>query len=113
MTEERIPLIETVDLKKNFNDLPVVLTGDFNDYELSDAYRQITRSGLNDAKRCAETKECYGTYHDAKPILQPFYTIDFIFVSPQINVSVYKTVTVGVNNRFVSDHFPIYADITF
>ena len=97
----------------NFKDLPVVLTGDFNSLPFSAAYNTIVKSGLKDAKFTAQSRESYGTYHDAKPIINGWYTIDYIFTSANIDTLVYKTVTVGVNNRFVSDHFPVYADIKF
>ncbi len=100
-------------IKDNYSDIPVVLTGDFNDIVLSAAYRETLKAGLKDARFCAENSEHYGTYHDAKPILQPFYTIDYVFASKDVKIAAYKTVTVGVDNRFVSDHFPVYADVIF
>lgn len=100
-------------IKDNYSDIPVILTGDFNSSIFSGAYRGIIKSGMKDARFNAENSEHYGTYHDAKPILQPFYTIDFIFASSMVNIKTYKTVTVGIESRFVSDHFPVYADVTF
>ncbi|MBQ7596389.1 MAG: endonuclease/exonuclease/phosphatase family protein, partial [Clostridia bacterium] len=100
-------------ISENYSDIPVVLTGDFNASVLSAAYRENVKSGMKDARFSAEHSEHYGTYHDAKPILQPFYTIDYIFTSPDVKTVTYKTVTVGVDNRYVSDHFPVYADIIF
>ena len=41
------------------------------------------------------------------------YYIDCILTKPGVETAVYRTVTVGVNGRFVSDHFPIYADVRF
>lgn len=100
-------------IRDNYSDIPVILTGDFNSSIFSDAYREIVKSGMKDARFNANVSEHYGTYHDAKPILQPFYTIDFIFASSMVNIKTYKTVTVGIESRFVSDHFPVYADVTF
>lgn len=53
------------------------------------------------------------TFNGTDPEGKADYIIDFILCSPGIHVSEYKTVTEGVDSRFVSDHFPIYANITF
>lgn len=54
-----------------------------------------------------------GTSADLDPEGKTDYVIDFILCSPGFHVSEYRTVTESINGRFVSDHFPIYADITF
>ena len=37
--------------------------------------------------------------------------IDYILCSDDFHPTVFKTVTAGIDGRFVSDHFPIYADL--
>ncbi len=94
-------------------DIPTVLTGDFNFKKLTDNYNIITDAGLRDSQDIAQTTDEGKTYHG--------YTggneglpIDFIFVNDEINnVSVYKIVRDMYGEKYSSDHYPIYADMTF
>ena len=39
------------------------------------------------------------------------YIIDYVLYAGAWEPVHYRTVTVGIDGRFVSDHFPIYADM--
>lgn len=97
---------------ENFGDLPVVFTADLNAKPDSESYRIMTES-LADARLCAADKQEYGTFHGTHPETMADYYIDYVLTGPGAEAAVYRTVTVGVNGRFVSDHFPIYADVRF
>ncbi|MBQ6266113.1 MAG: endonuclease/exonuclease/phosphatase family protein [Clostridia bacterium] len=97
-------------VKKNFADIPVVFTADINTFEGLEAYSVLTEN-LADSCKTAQNSVPFGTFHACSPETHSDYTIDFLLCSKDITVKTYRTVTIGVDGRFVSDHFPIYADI--
>jgi endonuclease/exonuclease/phosphatase family metal-dependent hydrolase len=92
--------------------MPVVFTADLNAKPDSEPYRIMTET-LEDARVNAADKQEYGTFHGTHPETMADRYIDCILMKPGVESAVYRTVTVGVNGRFVSDHFPIYADVRF
>lgn len=92
-------------------DLPVVVTGDFN-FEKSDPlYTQLISGNLKDTQDMAEITMSGKTYHaynggeDGEPI-------DFICVNEKItSVKEYRIVRDIYGNTYLSDHYPIFADI--
>ncbi|MBR4451108.1 MAG: endonuclease/exonuclease/phosphatase family protein [Clostridia bacterium] len=105
-------LIVTAFIEKNFAGLPVVFTADMNTTEKGEAYAVMTEN-MNDARFAAEDCKTYGTFHGGKnPAGNPDYYIDFVLCSKEFEIEAYRTLTKGVDGRFVSDHFPIYADLT-
>ncbi len=96
----------------HFADLPVVFTADLNAKPDSESYRILTEQ-LADARLTAQEKQEYGTFHGTHPETMADYYIDHILLKSGAQAHSYRTVTVGVNHRFVSDHFPIYADVRF
>ena len=97
-------------IKANFTDVPVVFTADINTFEGLEAYSTLT-SVFDDTRKTARNCEYYGTFHACSPETHADYTIDFVLCPQGAEVKEYRTVTKGVDGRFVSDHFPIYADI--
>ena len=97
-------------IQTHFAGMKVVFTADMNTTPDTPTYETMTQN-LADARFAAKDTVTYGTFHGCKPEEHADYYIDFILVSPEIPVLTYRTVTAGVNGRFVSDHFPIYADI--
>lgn len=94
-------------------DMPTVLTGDFNFRKYTDPYYTIVDSGLKNSQDIAETTDSGKTYHgydggtDGLPI-------DFIYVNEEItSVSTYKIARDMYGEKYSSDHYPIYADMTF
>lgn len=97
---------------KQFTDIPVVFTADMNVKEGSDNYNQFVNSDyFADTKFLAPDSMSYCTYHDTKPQLHKGDVIDYVMVNDGFNALSYKVVTEGIDGRFVSDHYPIYADI--
>ena len=103
-------------IAEKFAGVPVVFTADMNATPGSTGYRIMTES-LADARLTAPdcTDECRTiyTYHDGKPHGDELLILDYVLYGAGVNALSYRTVTEGVNGRFVSDHFPIYADVRF
>ncbi len=97
-------------MREKFGDDPKVFTADMNVLPDSEPYRIMT-SLLQDASLTGKDSVKYGTYHDCKPQKMKEHTIDYVLYTGKWEPAHYRTVTVGVDGRFVSDHFPIYADM--
>lgn len=95
---------------KNFEGMPVMFTADLNSRPSDEAYRTMTGL-LTDCRFISENCEFYGTFHNCSPETHADYIIDYVLCTPGVQVKDFRTVTTGIGGRFVSDHFPIYADI--
>lgn len=101
-----------VNKAKEYADLPVVFTADMNVRQGSTNYNQFVDSGvLRDTKFDAPDTMSYCTYHDTRPELHSDDIIDYVMINDNFDTVAYRVVTEGVDGRFVSDHYPIYADI--
>ncbi len=99
---------------KTFGDMPIVFTADMNVKENSTAYNTMVTSGVfKDTKREASDTMDYLTYHDTKPQNHEGHVLDYVMVNDNLGALSYKVVTAGIDGRYVSDHFPIYADLKF
>ena len=98
-------------IKERFGQTPVIFTADMNSSERGEAYRIMTES-LPDARYTAAHAEAYGTFHAREPENNETTVLDYILCSPMIGVTAYRTVTDGIEGRFSSDHFPVYADLS-
>ncbi len=102
-------LIEKL-IEEKFGDLPVVFTGDINSTPGSSVYNDMTAFGLSDTSLTAADSVYFETFHDGDAT-EESVTLDYILANDKVTPLVFRTVTVGVYGRYVSDHFPIYADI--
>lgn len=94
-------------------DMPVVLTGDFNFPKGSDLYKQLTAGEMTDVSAVAKKADSGCTSHNYKDNVKG-NPIDFILVNDKIaEVESYSIMREKYNDRFVSDHYPIYADMIF
>jgi endonuclease/exonuclease/phosphatase family metal-dependent hydrolase len=84
---------------------PVILAGDFNFLARSRAYARIT-SRLRDAQRLAPLQQTEATF----PARYPRFRIDYIFVSPGIEVDRVEPVRTAAT-QLASDHLPLVADL--
>lgn len=91
-------------------DTPTVLTADMNSGSYGQAYRVMT-DRLPDAALTAADAVTYGTFHDCDPETNADWVLDYILCSDDVTVNVFRVVTDGIEGRFVSDHFPLYADV--
>ena len=102
---------------KEFN-VPVVCTGDFKTAENSGIYNQMLASGfMNDTKKLADVVLNPGATmanYNVNANLDSGAAIDFIFAAQDsFQVQTYKVLRDRVNNKFISDHLGVYAELTF
>lgn len=97
-------------IQEHFSALPVVFSADMNTGEGGEAYLTMTKN-LDNTRLKAADSVGFGTFHACSPETHASYFIDFILCSKDVEVDAYRTVTEGIDGRFVSDHFPIYADL--
>lgn len=97
---------------KEFSNIPIVFTADMNIPEGTDAYERFISDGtLTDTKYSAEDTMDYLTFHDLAPSEKADQILDYVMVSDGFDAEVYKVVTAGIDGKYVSDHFPVYADV--
>ena len=113
----RIAVVEeakiiTAFIDENFDGIPIVFTADLNSTPDSEAYAIMTEN-LEDTRLTAADIKAFGTFHAAHPETHADSVIDYVLTSPGVEALAYRTVTAGVSGRFVSDHFPVYADLKF
>lgn len=92
-------------------DIPVVVTGDFNFSKGCDWYNSIIDAGLTDTQDVAAETMNGKTYHAYKGGEEGL-PIDFIFTNDKIEtVYTYKIIRDMHGDEYISDHYPIYADM--
>lgn len=105
-------LIECVN--KVANGSPIIMTGDFNDYENSLVYA-VARESFNDSKTVAKNSDDGRTFTSYGKKVDESHkgpgAIDYIFVDKDLEVENYKIIRNTVQGIYPSDHFPIVADI--
>lgn len=84
---------------------PTILAGDFNFLSRSQTYARIT-SQLQDVQRLVQSRRSSATF----PARYPRFRIDYIFVSPSIEVERAEAVRTTAT-RVASDHLPVVADL--
>lgn len=86
-------------------DGPAILAGDFNFLSRSRAYARIA-SRLQDAQKLAPSTRSAATF----PARYPRFRIDYIFVSPSIQVDRVEAIKTAATQA-ASDHLPVVADL--
>ncbi|MBQ2841581.1 MAG: endonuclease/exonuclease/phosphatase family protein [Clostridia bacterium] len=94
--------------------LPIVFSGDLNDYEGGDMYNRVLESGLKDTKYLAETVSGGSvTYHGYSDLVEKDLPIDFIFTNSfTTKVKSYTVVSDEINGIYASDHHPVVSTMT-
>ena len=101
-----------LDKAKEYKDFPVVFTADMNIVEGTEHYNSMVADGtLRDTKYIAEDTMDYLTFHNLTPVENEGRILDYVMINDKFDAEVYRVVTAGVDGRFVSDHYPVYADI--
>ncbi|RDI13367.1 endonuclease/exonuclease/phosphatase family protein [Flavobacterium sp. AG291] len=96
----------------NTNNFPFVLTGDFNLEPDSEPIKLITTQ-LNDSRIVAEeTSGSVATFNGFNIKEKPKVRIDYVFIPKTITVNKYETLVDVKYNRYPSDHFPVYVELT-
>lgn len=104
-------LILTMIDSLNKKELPFVLTGDLN-LTPDTAPLQKLSAVLTDAFIAAPIKlGPAGTFTGFRHDVPATRRIDYIFVSPQVEVINFATLTDAINGRYPSDHFPLMSTL--
>jgi endonuclease/exonuclease/phosphatase family metal-dependent hydrolase len=92
----------------------IVLMGDLNSEPDKEAIFTLKQNGFNDAYEVAmKVYGSIGTFNGFNTIEPPTRRIDYIFVSPDIRVMNYGVSSDLIENRYISDHFPVMAIVQF
>ena len=102
-------------LDQRAQEMPVFVTGDLNATREDSAYLCITEGtgGLTDTWRASVHGQYGGTqtFNAFQESLRPGYTIDFVLVRNTGRVLYYATIAERWDGRYVSDHYPVFAEV--
>lgn len=107
-------LIEKI--KKMAGNMPVFVTGDFNATPESEPIKVLSASGLLRDSYLVTKEPPYGTtgtFNSFRTDAPTESRIDYIWVTPQVNVRKYGVLNEVQYGRFPSDHFPVVIEATF
>ena len=95
--------------------LPIIITGDFNSIEKSIAWNILTESGFKDSRHIAKTIEGpERTFHGF--MLEEFpenFRIDWILSKGFTKIKSLDTLTFNKKGRYPSDHYPVIVNLEF
>jgi endonuclease/exonuclease/phosphatase family metal-dependent hydrolase len=66
---------------------------------------------LRDTKFLAPDTMKNATFHHFKLPTNETDIIDYVLVNDKVKPLVYRVITEGIDGKFVSDHYPVYADV--
>ncbi len=95
----------------NPDNLPLVLIGDFNMTPDNEVVKDLSRY-LTDAETAVYKQDIYqnGTFNGFNFCKSVTERIDYIFTKG-FKVNKYRVLTDSYNGRYLSDHFPVYAEL--
>lgn len=99
----------------NKEHLPVILMGDFNLEPDHEAIKRLS-SGMEDVHNLPGAPHFgpEGTFNGFEVAVPVTRRIDYLFLSPgHFNLKKYGILTAVKDGRFPSDHFPVYAELSF
>ena len=117
--QDRSVLLLLSKIKLIADNVPVIITGDFNFEPGSQPYRLMTGNWHNyfsfsDAYKISNSpaSENENTYNGfwAK---EGTKRIDYVFVNGYLDVQAFRTVKLEKNGLFISDHYPVVAELKF
>lgn len=96
----------------NTEDLPAILSGDFN-LEPETEPIQLIKNTLHDSKESAEIVSfgSDGTFNGYNYDEKDRKRIDYIFVNDEVEVEKYGVLTDSKEKHFPSDHFPVMVEL--
>lgn len=95
-------------IKKESNNLPVIVTGDFNSQPTEDAYKVVS-GFLKDARG----NSSQGTFCTFTVNTQSCNLIDYIFYNQKLETKNYQVITDNDGTYYPSDHLPVFAEFLF
>ena len=114
MTDQKLNqrYINKLITQQNKDNLPIVMTGDFNvesDTGVFDSIKE-TMVCTRDVAPITDSVKTYNAWGNTPKAR----IIDHIFMSKELDCSEYKTVTQAYgNHHYISDHYPVYSIINF
>jgi endonuclease/exonuclease/phosphatase family metal-dependent hydrolase len=111
---ESMKLIVSKMKELNPNNLPCVLTADFNSTEDNAIFDEL-HTVMKSARKTAPVSDSYATFNGFESSVKGSSSIiDHIFYSGTLQPTEYKTVRDAWKNiDYISDHYPVYAIFTF
>ncbi len=95
-------------IKKESNNLPVIVTGDFNSQPTEEPYKVVS-GFLKDARGTSDQ----GTFCNFKVNSQPCNLIDYIFYNSKLKTRNYQVITDNNGTYYPSDHLPVLVEFGF
>lgn len=95
------------------SDEPVILAGDFNFADTSDAWQALSRAGWTDAYVAAGRPAPRGTFTGFDPGTPEGERIDYVFVRGDAAVRAYRADSPMQGERRASDHRPVTVDLAW
>ncbi len=98
------------------DDIPVIVTGDFNFNPSSAAYQLFAPAGfVSSEAKAAQIGKGGNTFPNKHPdeYSAPTNKIDFLMTTSNITVSYYTVLTQPVGGLNVSDHYPVYIEFNY
>ena len=89
----------------------VVFTADMNVTESDPAYSVMMEYFTDARKTAPDSQFVSATFHGGRSELRENSIIDYVLCNDKVEAKTFRVVTTGVDGRFVSDHFPVYADV--
>lgn len=108
--KQNLKLIRSLISQYNKENLPVVLTGDFNVESDTGVFESIQETMVctRDVAPITDNEYTYNAWGNS----DKYRIIDHIFITKDIQCSEYKTVTQPYDGHiYVSDHYPVYSII--
>lgn len=100
-----------LELIEQFNEYPMLITGDFNCAPSTAAIKTIVKAGYASSSEVAEEAYITETYHGYQDLKGEQRIIDFCFVTPEkISVLYYRVCNEKINGDYASDHHPILTE---
>ena len=100
-----------LDVAKQFEGYPIVMTGDFNCTAGSAPYNKIISAGYVNSSEVAPEKHGSATFHSYGSASS---TIDFCFLKPGKMAAIsYRVCDEKIDGDYVSDHHPVYVDFIY
>ena len=94
-----------------FKGIPTIVTGDFNVNPSSGAYKTITAAGFVDARTLDPNANDVDSYNGFDE--HPAEMIDFVFIKYGFKVRSCTTITDKIDGKYISDHYPVLAELEF
>ena len=94
-------------------DAPAFFTGDFNVTPESEPYKAVLAGGFKDCRFAAANTDTGNTFHAYGNPEDPASVIDYVFFKGNVDVKTFAVIRKEIDGMLPSDHYPVFADVTF